>query len=158
MIEQIEFELDGDDDWTDEDILRKNRACADLLERQTKTRIRFGGDDNSRFAPLRFPRADGSQGQPLFHSGKFAASIHSGADLNGFWAGSAFIGAAILQWGTVGKGGLFPSIVGRGGGGLTIPIMGGKKIHVPKVDISPREYLRISPVNQQELVRTFLEA
>lgn len=77
-----------------------------LLQEQTIRRIREGKDDEITFKPLDFVRPDGSKDRPLFDTGHHLIdSITHGVDDDGAWVGSNFVGAAVHQQGTTGKGG-----------------------------------------------------
>jgi phage gpG-like protein len=99
------------------------------LKRQTLDRIRHGGDDEIKFAPLDFARPMGGKGSPLFATGRHLyRSIAYGLDSESVWVGSNFIGARVHQYGTVGKSspgvgqGRLPSIVPVRAKALFIPL------------------------------------
>lgn len=98
-------------------------AIAILLQEQTIDRIETGGDDEIRFSPLEFPRPSGDTDNPLFSTGiHLRDSITHGVDPDGPWTGSTFIGSAVLQFGTKGKGGKLPTIVPKNAKALFIPL------------------------------------
>jgi phage gpG-like protein len=99
-------------------IERACRRMAVKLQEQTIDRIREGN-----FTPLDFPRYDGSQDQPLWHTGSHLIhSISHKSDANSFSVGSSFIGARVHQFGTKGKGGTLPSIVPKRAKALFVPM------------------------------------
>ncbi len=112
------------------DALKRVRAkWAQLLEEQVLDRIETGGDDEIRFAPLGFSRADKSRDRPLWHNGSHLhTSITSGVSGNSAWVGSTMRGSKALQRGTRGKRaegvgqGTLPTIVPVKAGALFIPI------------------------------------
>ena len=74
-----------------------------LLRAQSHTRLMKGGDDELTFAPLKFPRPDGSQNNPLMHTGKHLDDhLEYGHDATGVWVKTEGPGAAVQQEGTVG--------------------------------------------------------
>lgn len=173
------------------------KQIAILLQEQTIDRIEQGGDDEITFAPLDFPRPTGETDNPLFSTGiHLRDSITHGVDHDGPWVGSTFIGSAILQFGTKGKGGKLPTIVPKTAKALFIPLTtkaaksvrvkemaaggdikklrktpsrrDGRNVNVDlikgedflllqKVDIRPREYLRMSAKNLEEIIEVFEE-
>lgn len=120
---------------------RKERM-AEVLLKQIKTRIMEGGDEDGKFAPLDFPRPNGSQDNPLWSTGRHLLnSLTKGVTATGFWVGTNFIGARIHQLGTVGKGGLLPSIkpinakalfIPTSGAGAKSILRGGKRVAIVK--------------------------
>jgi phage gpG-like protein len=101
----------------------RQQAIARLIKEQTLTRIQEGGDDELQFAPLDFARPTGDRDNPLYDTGTHLLdSITSGVDEDGPWVGSDFIGAAVHQFGTKGKGGKLPTIVPKQAKALFIPL------------------------------------
>lgn len=70
---------------------------------------------------------------------------------------SDFIGAAVLLKGTTGKGGTFPPIRPKKGRVLAFLGAWGAKVFCKEVNIVPREYLRLSRRNREELIAAFDE-
>ena len=142
------FEIRYKQFFAPEDILRKTAACAAELQHQTTERIRFGGDNQYTFPPLRKIRTDGTS-RPLLHHGHFLASVNSGSNLDGFWCGSPHVGARVFQFGSH-------------GGGLNIPNLPTSFEFTPKTirasGIIPRQWLRLSEQNKQKLMKTFMES
>lgn len=88
----------------------KEEMARVMLDR-VRIRIESGGDEESRFAPLDFARPNGTSGNPLRATGTHLLdSLSFGMDGESFWVGTTFIGARIHQFGTIGKGGMLPSI------------------------------------------------
>ena len=76
---------------------------ADLLKHQTISRLLKGGDDELTFAPLKFPRVDGSQNRPLVGPGEgLRKHLATGWDSTGVYVKTEGPGAAVHQEGTVG--------------------------------------------------------
>ena len=129
-----------------------HKAMAETVAKQTKKRIRQGGDDEVRFAPLDFPRKDGSKNRPLFHTGQHLMnSIKPGYTAKSAWAETDFIGAEVLLLGTVGKGGELPTIKPKKPHGVIVFPGHKGMVFSKKVDINPRPYMRFSKRDVEEL-------
>lgn len=175
--------------FSEDSINRKKQACAEVLLKQTFNRIWDGGDDDYRFPPLDFPRPDGTRDNPLYHTGlHLLPSIHTIIGRGFFGVASRFIGARVLNFGTVGKGGKLPSIVPKNAMALYVPISkagqaaapsgrvlpgaldrlqssakpllkrGKDYLFLQKVDIRPRKFFRLSAMGRRELMQTFIRS
>ncbi len=90
---------------------RRKRRIGQIMLEQVIDRVESGGDEEEKFAPLDFTRPNGSKDNPLNDTGThLLRSLAYGFDEKGVWVGSNFIGAAIQNLGTVGKGGTLPTI------------------------------------------------
>ena len=158
---------------------RKRRMAQAMLD-QVQRRLHNGGDEDGPLAPLDFPRIDGTTANPLLRTGaNLANTLTHGTGPKTFFVGSRFIGARVHQYGTIGKGGLLPSIVPVRAKALFVPMSkygaksvleGGERVYktksgkakelrqhkdfrfLQKVDIRPRPYLRLTAADRRELV------
>lgn len=117
--------------------------------------IESGGNSDVAFQDRsEFPREDGSTDNPLCHTGEHLLnSIDSFNEDKHFGVDSTFVGAAVLHFGTVGKGGELPTIVPVNADYLSVPIPsgGGKRMKMDHVDIYPRPYMGMTDKDKQEI-------
>lgn len=112
---------------------RKRERMAVILLNQVQERIVNGGDEEGAFAPLDFPRPNGSSANPLYDTGEhILRSLSSGTAEDEIHVGSNFIGMRVQALGTEGKGGKLPTIRPVTAGGLFIPLspLGAKSVKV----------------------------
>ncbi len=134
---------------------RKDRMVAVLLD-QTKRRLMDGADEDGPLPPLDFPRLDGSTNNPLNRTGaNILNTLTHAVTANSFWVGSRFIGARVHQYGTVGKGGLLPSIRPVRAKALFIPMShrGAKSDIFNTPDATPEHPRRMVKVKRGGLIR-----